>query len=96
MTRRMMPVLLILLVVGLLCTSTGLTADSQGYDLSWWTVDGGGGSLSVEGSYSLCGSTGQPDAGALTGDGYTLRGGFWAGEALTGGVHRVCLPLVHR
>ena len=46
------------------------------FDLSWWTVDGGGGSLDG-GGYSLSGTTGQPDAGALSGGAYTLSGGFW-------------------
>jgi len=51
-------------------------AQGTGYDISWFTVDGGGG-LSGDGSYALTGTVGQPDAGALTGDVYTLAGGFW-------------------
>ena len=50
------------------------------YDLSWRTVDGGGGESSG-GSYTLAGSIGQPDAGTLSGGGYTLVGGFWGGAA---------------
>lgn len=50
-----------------------------GYDLSWWTVDGGGGE-STGGSYTLGGIIGQPDAGALSGGDYTLSGGLWGGE----------------
>lgn len=69
-----------------------------GYDLSWWTVDGGGGMDNAADGYALGGTAGQPDAGLLTGDnGYTLLGGFWSGE---GGpvppAHRVYLPLVMR
>lgn len=50
-------------------------AFAQG-DLSWWTVDGGGGA-SQGGGYSLNGTIGQPDAGRQTGGSYTLTGGFF-------------------
>ena len=49
------------------------------YDMSWFTIDGGGGT-STGGSYSLSGTIGQHDAGGpLTGGSYSLSGGFWAG-----------------
>ena len=64
-----------------------------GYDLSWWTVNGGGGMFSTGGNYSLGGTIGQPDAGLLVGQGYSLAGGFWSGG---GQLHRVHLPLVVR
>ena len=45
----------------------------------WWTVDGGGGTL-TSGSYSLSGAVGQADAGAaLDSNGYMLVGGYWYG-----------------
>ena len=47
-----------------------------GYAVTWWTVDGGGGS-STSGTYALTGTMGQPDAGALAGGAYHLGGGFW-------------------
>lgn len=54
-------------------------------DLSWHTVDGGGGSpgngASVGGTFSLSGTIGQPDAtpgNVLAGGSYVLVGGFWA------------------
>ena len=54
-------------------------AMAQPYDLSWYTIDGGGGT-STGGSFSLSGTIGQPDAGVpLTGGAFTLTGGFWAG-----------------
>ncbi|MGD8968541.1 MAG: hypothetical protein PVI07_13610 [Anaerolineae bacterium] len=65
------------------------------YDLSWWTVDGGGATFSSGGSYELGGVIGQPDAGLLSGGGYTLGGGFWRGGAVTPGFE-VYLPLVLR
>jgi hypothetical protein len=52
-------------------------AQSGGYDISWWTVDGGGATFSTGGAYSLGGTIGQPDAGELSGGNYTLYGGFW-------------------
>ncbi len=51
-----------------------------GYDLSWNTLDGGGGT-SAGGGFTLTGTVGQHDAGtsALTGGNYELNGGFWFG-----------------
>lgn len=48
-----------------------------GYDLSWNTVDGGGGTFSIGGIYSIGGTIGQPDAGVMAGGIYTATGGFW-------------------
>ena len=76
----------------LLLASVTLAQSDDGYDVSWWTVDGGGDVLSG-GGYTLQGTAGQPDAGALSGDGYTLSGGFWA----TGGAeYKMYLPLLLR
>ncbi len=70
-----MGALLTLALGGIVLAQTG-----GGYDLTWWTVDGGGGTVSGAG-YTLMGTAGQPDAGApLTGGGYTLTGGFWQPE----------------
>jgi len=69
----------------------GAVTAQGGYDLSWWTVDGGGGAFSSGPGYSLDGTLGQPDAGLLSGPGYALAGGFWQGAA---GIYRVYLPLV--
>ncbi|MEN8163743.1 MAG: hypothetical protein ABFS37_06420 [Acidobacteriota bacterium] len=49
----------------------------QGYSISWWTVDGGGGT-SVGGALSLGATLAQPDAGSLAGSDLTLDGGFWS------------------
>ena len=46
------------------------------FDLSWHTIDGGGGTISG-GDFVLRGTIGQPDAGDLSGGDFTLRGGFW-------------------
>ena len=45
-------------------------------DLTWSTIDGGGGTSSG-GGFTVSGSIGQPDAGAMSGGGLTLAGGFW-------------------
>lgn len=47
------------------------------FDLSWSTIDGGGGTSSG-GQFQLSGTIGQPDAGALTGGNFKLEGGFWS------------------
>ena len=62
------------------------------YDLTWSTVDGGGG-VSTGGDYTLRGIIGQPDAGAMSGGDYTLAGGFWPDAAIQ---YDVYLPLVLR
>ena len=83
-------------VIGALLLLTGAAAGAQdGYDLAWWSVDGGGVTFSTGGGYTLGGTAGQPDAGVLTGGGYTLTGGFWRGAA-TGSVYEIFLPLVVR
>jgi hypothetical protein len=68
----------------------------DGYDLSWWTVDGGGATFSTGRDYILGGTIGQPDAGAaLTGDDYSLVGGYWSGARAVVG-HPIYLPVVMR
>ena len=48
------------------------------YDLTWSSVNSGGG-ISAGGDYCVGGSVGQPETGALSGEGYNLVGGFWSG-----------------
>jgi hypothetical protein len=66
------------------------SAPQSSYDLSWFTIDGGGATFSTGGSYSLGGSIGQPDAGVLNGGSYQLNGGFWGGAAIN---YNIYLPL---
>ena len=63
----------------------------SGYELSWYTIDGGGATFSTGGSYSLGGTIGQADAGVLSGGSYQLNGGFWGGSSIN---YKVYLPLV--
>ena len=66
---------------------------TTGYEISWYTIDGGGAQNLQGGSYSLSGTIGQPDAGSQSGGGtYTLNGGFWVN--LFG--YRLNLPLIMR
>ena len=69
------------------------TAANGGYDLSWWTVDGGGVTFSTGGGYTLASTCGQADAGDLSGGPYTLAGGFWRGAVPW---YRITLLLVYR
>ena len=64
-------------VLLILIASTTVAQSGGGYDLSWSTIDSGGGSSSG-GGYTLDGTLGQADAGQSIGSGgYTLSGGFW-------------------
>jgi hypothetical protein len=71
-------------------------AQSDGYDLDWWTVDGGGASPPLGTGYTLAGTIGQPDAAAWQDTGYSLSGGFWISAALAAEEYAVYLPVVFR
>ena len=51
------------------------------YELSWYTIDGGGG-RSTGGPYTLTGTIGQSDAAYSRGGNFELLGGFWPGGPL--------------
>jgi len=58
-------------------------AFAQSYDLSWSTIDGGGGT-STGGAFSLTGTIGQPDAQTppvMTSGTLELTGGYWPAAA---------------
>jgi len=65
-----------------LIASMALSARAQTYDLSWFSIDGGGGTSSG-GTYSVTGTIGQPDSGVLSGGNYSIVGGFWSAFAPT-------------
>ena len=92
---------LLLIALALLLAPVTLAAAQSGggpstllgtdYDLTWNTIDSGGGA-SLGGGYTLNGTAGQPDAGGpLSGGGYTLIGGFWSGAAAQ---YRIYLPVL--
>ena len=84
---RMLAVMLSCLVLA----GTTVVLANGGFDLSWWTADGGGATFSAGGDFALGGTAGQADAGALSGGGYNLTGGFWSG---TGPQPFAFLPVV--
>ena len=47
------------------------------FTINWSTIDGGG-DTSSGGQFSINGTIGQPDANRMSGDNYTLAGGFWS------------------
>jgi len=84
---------LALLVIGSMLGDTWVRAQASPYTLSWWTVDGGGGTLSG-GGYTLSSTAGQPDAATWAGGEYLLGGGFWGVARI--GEYALYLPLVLR
>jgi hypothetical protein len=56
---------------------TGVASQLSAFDLSWWTVDGGGTTAVTGGGYSLGGTIGQADTAVLSSGSYVLAGGFW-------------------
>ncbi len=90
-TRYLFLILLVGLALGVLVIPAlarpQAVPNADTYDLTWFTHDGGGGTvISTDGVYSLSATAGQPDAAQLTG-GYTLSGGFWYGASLNYGVY---------
>lgn len=72
-------IVLLIGCVALLMFSLSALGQSGGqYDLTWSTIDGGGGTSSG-GDFTLRGTIGQPDAGAITGGDYEMLGGFLPG-----------------
>ncbi len=82
-----------ILAATLAVSDLGRAQSGGGYDLSWWTAPGGGGTSSGTG-YSLSGAAGQAAAGELGGSGYHLSGGYWVGVAVPW--RMLYLPLVTR
>ena len=66
-----------LLFAGLWLLFAAGTANAQNYSIDWYKVAGGGGT-STGGVYTVSGTIGQPEAGAMTGGNYSLTGGFWS------------------
>ena len=88
MKRHLLLIALVILAAA--AVSSVRAAPTASYEITWYTIDGGGGTLSG-GAYTLDGTLGQPDAGTLNGGSYTLDGGYWSGSAM---MYRVYLPLI--
>ncbi len=65
-------------LVALLLGALEMRAQTDDYQVPWFTVDCGGGTRTAFGDYQLGGTIGQPDAGSAAGGIYTVNGGFWA------------------
>jgi hypothetical protein len=83
-----------LLAIGIAaCLHSGAFAQSGGvYNLTWNTFDGGGATFVTGGNFSLGGTIGQPDAGAMSGGTFTLAGGFWQALNSVSGVEMPVPP----
>jgi hypothetical protein len=91
--KRLWTALLLALAALLILAGVVLAQSGGDYDLTWSTIDGGGGT-SEGGDYSLSGTAGQYDAGNLLGGSYTLDGGFWVKGIQQILEHLIHLPLV--
>ncbi len=80
------------LAVVLVGAAAALAPLGPSFDLSWHTIDGGGGT-STGGGFDLSGTIGQPDAGLMTGGGFVLRGGFWLASSPLRGAADINGPL---
>ena len=84
--KKSRPFNLALLALALLISATSVMARQFGgeggdFDLSWNTVDCGGGNSSG-GTFALSGTIGQAEAGAaLVGGNFQITGGFWVPSA---------------
>jgi len=81
--------LLAVLMLGWTLIAQAQSNAAASYDLSWYTVDAGGGTSS-NGTYTLDGTIGQPDAGTMSNGSYSLIGGFWGGTVVQ---YKIFLPL---
>jgi hypothetical protein len=72
-------VLWFLIIIVLLLSSFTLVFGQSGggYDLSWHTIAGGGGTSSG-GNYTAASTIGQPAAGHSSGGTFEVSSGFWA------------------
>ncbi len=93
-TLNRTPLLVLLAILLALIFARPISAGGPGYTLDWWTVDGGGDSVSDGSGYTLADAIGQPEATVWQGGGYSLTGGFWGRAASAGGGNLVYLPIV--
>lgn len=71
----------LLMLCALIAISAVPVQSGGQYEISWYTIDGGGGTSSG-GSYVLTGTIGQADADWGRGGDYEVLGGFWPGGPL--------------
>ena len=76
MNARTSKCVVLVFILAMISSAWGMTGGQ--YEVSWSTIDGGGGTSS-NGPYVLTGTIGQPDAAYSAGGNYELLGGFWPG-----------------
>lgn len=91
--RKVALFIILVALMFIMITSLAVAQTGGVFDLTWSTVDGGGGSSSG-GGYALSGTIGQADAGSLSGGNFTLNGGFWPNETTITTDYFVYLPTV--
>lgn len=74
MTRHTHVVFRIAVMLGIPSVGATMAGD---FEMARSTIDGGGVMFSTGGTFELSGTIGQPDAGVMRGDPFTLTGGFW-------------------
>jgi len=82
---------LLLLVLAVLFSISGVGLAANGFEIDRWVTGGGGGRVAEDG-YVLNGTVGQAVVGSITSSPYELCAGFWCGM----GVYKVYLPLLVR
>ncbi len=91
-------ILIVSLLIAVMAFATIATVHAQwggGYDLTWNTIDSGGGESNADGGYTLDGTIGQSDASkTMRGGGFTLTGGFWSGVNIITVNYQVYLPMI--
>ena len=80
----------LLLLASTAGAQSAVAQSGEGYELSWYTVAGGGG-RAEGGDYTLDSTAGQPAAGKMEGGDFSVGGGFWPGAAAQ---YRIHLPLI--
>lgn len=100
MKHKVIPTTLALAILIITLSLSNVTTSAQSggtYDLTWNTIDGGGGMFSTGGIYELGGTIGQPDAGAMNGGTFSLAGGFWGRfTQLSGSSNYIFLPFIRK
>jgi hypothetical protein len=64
-------------ILGVLTLVGAGAALADEFEISRWSIDGGGIMQSTGGDFELSSSIGQPDAGTMSGGDFDLTGGFW-------------------
>jgi hypothetical protein len=89
--------LTVVTILAVLTTVSLALAPGGQSEIPWYTIAGGGTTVSQGGDFGLSGVAGQPVAGPSSGGIYALSGGIWkAKTAPDGGISPVYLPLIRR